>query len=172
MGVTFLGSLVQSCCGEGGTLQTNHWRVWGVLSVFQPHWVYPCSQRVCFPGLHFSGSRLLCRQLSEVGPGLHALPMSKLLRFRFSGTPQRHRLGWACVLCPAQVRAGDQVLGEHSHPQVAGASYRLPHPSGLLFWVCNGHTFSGVPCVSSGGLISGCNPPGGCQPFRIPRSLG
>ena len=105
MGVTFLGSLVQSCCGEGGTLQTNHWLVWGVLSVFQPHWVYPCSQRVCFPGLHFSGSRLLCRELSEVGPGLHALPMSKLLRFRFSGTSQRRRLGWACVLCPAQVRA-------------------------------------------------------------------
>ena len=40
-------------------------------------------------------------ELSEAGPGLHALP--KLLRFRFSGAPQRHRLGWACVLCPSQV---------------------------------------------------------------------
>ena len=131
----FLGSLVQSCCGEGGTLQTNHWRVWGVLSVFQPHWVYPCSQRVCFPGLHFSGSRLLCRQLSEVGPGLHALPMSKLLRFRFSGTPQRHRLGWACILCLSQV--GAQL------PTVATDC--LPHPSCSVFWVYNRHAFSGVP---------------------------
>ena len=43
-------------------------------------------------------------ELSKAGPGLHALPRSKLLRFRFSGTPQRHRLCWACVLCPSQVR--------------------------------------------------------------------
>ena len=33
------------------------------------------------------------------GPELHALPRPKALRFRFLGTPQRHRLGWACVLC-------------------------------------------------------------------------
>ena len=103
--VTFLGSLVQFCCVEGGTLKTNHWRVWGVLSVFQPHWVCPRSQRGYFHGLHCSGSRLLCWELSEVGPGLRALPRSKPLRFRFSGTPQRRRLGWACVLCPSQVRA-------------------------------------------------------------------
>ena len=35
--------------------------------------------------------------------GCHALPRSKPLRFRFSGTPQRRRLGGACVLCPSQV---------------------------------------------------------------------
>ena len=28
---------------------------------------------------------------------------SKLPRFRFSGTPQRHRLGWAFVLCPSHI---------------------------------------------------------------------
>ena len=44
-------------------------------------------------------------ELSEAGPGLHAIPRSKPLRFRFSGTPQRHRLGWACVSCPFQVGA-------------------------------------------------------------------
>ena len=70
-----------------------------------PHWVCPCSWRVCFPSLHCSGSRLLCWELSAVGPGLHALPRSKLLMFRFSDTPQRHRPGWACVFCPSQVRA-------------------------------------------------------------------
>ena len=63
------------------------------------------SRHVCFPSLHCSGSRLLCWELSEVGPGFHALPKSKPLKFRFSGTPQRCRLGWACVLCPSQVRA-------------------------------------------------------------------
>ena len=38
-------------------------------------------------------------------PGLNVLPRSKLLRFRFrfSGTPQRCRLAWACILCPSQV---------------------------------------------------------------------
>ena len=79
--------------------------MWGVLAVSGPHWVCPCSQRVCFPGLHCSGSRLLSWELSKAGPGLRALPRSKPLKFRFLGTPQRHRLGWACVLCPSQVRA-------------------------------------------------------------------
>ena len=63
----------------------------------------PHSRRVCFPSLHCSDSRLLCWKLSDVGPGLHALPRPKSLRFRFSGTPQRRRLGWACVLHPSQV---------------------------------------------------------------------
>ena len=35
------------------------------------------------------------RELSIVGPGFCVLARSKLLRFRFSGTPQRYRLGWA-----------------------------------------------------------------------------
>ena len=60
---------------------------------------------MCFPSLHCSDSRLLCRALSDAGSGLHALPRSKPLRFRFSGTPQRRRLGWACILHPSQVRA-------------------------------------------------------------------
>ena len=42
-------------------------------------------------------------ELSKVGPGLHALPRSEMLRFRVLGAPERHRLGWACVLCPSQV---------------------------------------------------------------------
>ena len=65
----------------------------------------PRSRRVCFPGLHCAGSRLLSQELSEAGPGLHALPRSTPLRFRFSGPPQRRRLGRARVLCPSQVRA-------------------------------------------------------------------
>ena len=44
-------------------------------------------------------------ELSKVGPGFHTLPRSELLSFRFSGTTQRHRLGWACILCPSQVQA-------------------------------------------------------------------
>ena len=44
-------------------------------------------------------------EVSKAGPGLCALPSSTLLRFRFLGTSQRHRLGWACILCPSQVWA-------------------------------------------------------------------
>ena len=51
------------------------------------------------------GYRLLCWELSEASPGLYALPRSKPLRFRYLGTPQRCRLGCACVLCPSQVQA-------------------------------------------------------------------
>ena len=81
-----------------------HWRALGMLAGFQRHWSWLHSQRVCFHGLHFSGSRLLCWELSETGPGLLAFPRSEPLRFRFSGTPQRCRLDWACVLCASQVQ--------------------------------------------------------------------
>ena len=91
--------------GGRNTANKYHWRMWGVFAVFQLHWVCSCSQCVYFHGLHFSGSRFLCQELSEVGPGLHALPRSKPLRFRFLDTPQRRRLSWACVLCPSQVQA-------------------------------------------------------------------
>ena len=47
--------------GGRNTANKYHWRVWGVLAVSQPHWVCPCSRSVCFPSLHRSGSRLLCR---------------------------------------------------------------------------------------------------------------
>ena len=60
---------------------------------------------------HRSGSRLLRQEPSEAGPGLHAPPPSKPLRLRHPRSPQRHRLGWACVLCPSQVQAA-QEFGE------------------------------------------------------------
>ena len=61
-------------------------------------------------------------ELSKVIPGMHAFPRSKLLRFMFSSTPQRHRLGGLCfVPFPGLSSSGDQVLGEHTVP-VGGAS--------------------------------------------------
>ena len=73
----------------------------GDQSWAQPHWACPRS--------HCSGSRLLRQEPSTAGSGLLAPPRSKPLRFRHSGSPQRCRLGWACVLCPSQVRAA-QVM--------------------------------------------------------------
>ena len=57
------------------------------------------------------------------GPGLLAPPRSKPLRFRHSGSPQRRILGWACVLCPSQVRAA-QVM--RCLASVIAVTYRLP----------------------------------------------
>ena len=60
--------------GGRGTADKHHWRVWGVLAVFRPHWACPCSQHVCVPHLHCSGSRLLYR---ERALELRALPRPK-----------------------------------------------------------------------------------------------
>ena len=91
--------------GLRNTTNKYQWREWGVLPVSQAHWVWPRSRHVCFPRLHCSDSRLLCRELSEACPRLYALPMSKPLRFRYSGNPQKRRLSCAWILCPSQVGA-------------------------------------------------------------------
>ena len=145
-----------------------------MLAVSRPHWICPRSWHVCFPCLHCLGSRLLCRELSETGPGLYALPRSKPLRFRFSGMPQRCKLGWACVLCPSQVRAAQVTRCLVSTVTLSWRVHLITSsvPAARFSGCTMGHTFSGVPCVSSGELISGCNPPGRCQQSRIPRSLG
>ena len=96
----YLGSLVQLCCGEGGTLQTNVTGVCGECSQCLSHTVFAPAHSMCaFPVYTTQAPGCSAGELSKVGPGLRALPRSKPLRFRFLGTPQRHRLRWACVLC-------------------------------------------------------------------------
>ena len=70
---------------------------------------------------------------------------------------------------PGPSSSGNQVLGESTLPRCS-ASYHLPGPSRWLSWVHS--CISGVPCVSSGELISGCDPPDGCQLSSIPGRLG
>ena len=108
--VTYLGSLVQSCCREGGTLQTKITGICGECSHCLGHTGFVHAYGVCaFPVYTAQAPGCSAGELSKAGPGLHALPRSKLLRFRFSGTPQRRRLGWACVLCPSQVPAAQMT---------------------------------------------------------------
>ena len=83
----------------------------------------PHSWHVCPPCPHCSGSRLLLREMSEASLGLHAPPRSKPLRFRHSGSPQKGRLRWACILCPSQVRAAQVMRCLES---AVAATYRLP----------------------------------------------
>ena len=158
------------CCGEGGTLQTDITGVWGEFSQCLGHTGFAPAHIVCaFPVYTAQAPGCSAGELSKVGPGLRALPRSKPLRFRFSGSPQRHRHGWACILCPSQVQAAQVTRCLASTVVV---TYCLHCPCRSVFWVYNWRTFSAVLCVSSGELISGCDPPGGCQPSRIPRSLG
>ena len=104
--ITYLGSLVQLCCGEGGALQTIITGVCGEYCQCLGHTGFAPTHGL-FAFLVYTAQALGCSpgELSKAGPGLCALPRSKLLLFRFLGTPQRHRLGWACVLCRSQVQA-------------------------------------------------------------------
>ena len=131
--------------GGRNTANKYQWCVWGVLAVSGPGCICHHSWRVCFLVYTAQAPDCSAGELSKVGPGLLAIPRSKLLRFRFLGTPQRHRLCWACVLCalfvpfPGQSSSGNQVLGERTLPR-CGASYHLPSPSCSVSWV--------VYCVS------------------------
>ena len=83
--------------GGRNTANKYHWHVGGVLTVFQLHWVCPHYGVCAFPV--YTAQALDCSARNcDAGLGLHALPKSKLLRFRFSGTQQRCRLGCACLL--------------------------------------------------------------------------
>ena len=108
----------------GGRDAANKYH-WCVLAVSRLHWVCPCSRRVCFPSLHCLGSRLLCGELSEAGPGLYALPRSKPLRFGYS-TEAQTWLGLCFVPFPGPSSSGDEVFSEGSHCDL------LPPPSLLL----------------------------------------
>ena len=140
-----------------------HWRVWGVLAVFRPHCICPRSWRVCSPCLHCSGSRLLYREralscvhfsgLSHSGSGFWVLHKGA------------DSVGPAFCAFPGPSSSGLQELDERILPGCR-VPYPLQGPS-LSFQARQ----SGVPCVSSGELISGCDPLSRCQPSRISGSL-
>ena len=124
----------QLCCGEGGTLQTNITGVCGECSHCQGHTGFAPTHGVCaFPVYTAQAPGCSVGELSKVGPGLHALHRSKPLRFRFLGTPQKHKLGWAHVLCPSQAQAAQATRClASSLSQLGGVSYHLPGPRRLV----------------------------------------
>ena len=90
---------------------------------------------------NFLGRTLGCVHFPEPGQ----VPRSMPLRFRFSGTPQRHRLSWACVLCPSQLWAAQAtrcLASTHSPGAVrliTSQSQLLGFLGGVLclFWGAN-----------------------------------
>ena len=172
--VTFLGSLVQSCCGDGGTLQTNVTGVWGECSQCLGHTGFAPAHGMCaFPS--HTAQAVVCSAGSCLRQALGCMHFPGLSHSG-SGSWVLHEgadsVGPAFLPFSSLSSSGDQVLCQRSRPQLGAESHRLPQPSRSVFWVYHGHAFSGVPCVSSGELISGGDPPGGCRPSRIPRSLG
>ena len=110
-------SSVQSCCGEGGLLQTD-------IAVCGEH--PPCSGHtgfapahgcLCFPRLHCSGSRLLYRE--------RAL---RCLWFQFSCTPQKRGLGCACVLCLPRPERLRQPGAWRAHSSQVWCAFSPPRP--------------------------------------------
>ena len=75
--VSLLGSLVQSCCGEGGVLQTNVTGMCGAHPQCSGHTGFAPVCCVCFPHLHCSGSRLLCREWPFVACSSSSLVLHK-----------------------------------------------------------------------------------------------
>ena len=124
------------------------------LTVFQPHWVCPCSWVFAFP------------IYTAQAPGCSIRSRPFCVRFQFLGSPQKRGLGWAQVLClPRPSGSGSQELDEHTLPRCS-APYPLRSPS-LSFRVLR----SGGHCVCSQELVSSCDPPSVCQPPRISGSL-
>ena len=75
-------------------MQTDFSGMCGECSQCKDHTGFAKAQGdMCFLGLFCSGYRVLCRGTVQSTPAFHALSRSKLLRFRFLGTLQGHRLG-------------------------------------------------------------------------------
>ena len=104
--------------GGRNTANKYHWRVWGVLAVYGPHWVCPSSRRCVFPG-----STLLRLQVAQQG---HC-PKRALCFMYFPGlscsgsgsrVPHRSTDSVGCVFVPfpGPNSSGNQVHGERTVP--------------------------------------------------------
>ena len=146
--VTYLGSLVQLCCGEGGTLQTNITGLCGECSQYLGHIGFAPAHGVC-AFLVYTAQTPSCfaGELSKTGPGLCTFPRSKPLRFRFSGTPQRHRFSWACVLRPSQVQAA----------QATRCSATTLSPDGAVCLIASPVPAAWIPGCTAGVLSQVCH---------------
>ena len=135
--------------GGRNTANKYHWRVWGVLAVSGPYWVVPANSVCAFLVYTAQAPGCSAGELSKAGPGLHALPRSKPFRFSFSGTPQRHRLGWACILCPSHVQEAQLTKCLASALSPGGAVHLITSPiPATRFPGCAARELSQVCCVS------------------------
>ena len=139
--------------------------VWTTLGL--PQLTVACASRV------YTAQALGCSAgaLSKVGSAFHALPRSKLLRF--SGTLKgTDSVGCAFCALPRSEQLRQPGAWLAHCPRWAVHLNFLLVPSRWVSRVCRESTISSVLCVSSGELISGFDPPGRCQPSRVPGRHG
>ena len=109
---TFLGSLVQSCCGEGGMLQTSNT---GVCSQCLSH-TGPAPAHGACPFPAHTAQALGCSARNRPRPALGCMHLPGLSRSG-SGTQVVLRgadsVGPAFVPFPGPSSSGDEVFGEH-----------------------------------------------------------
>ena len=116
--VTYLGSLVQLCCKEGGILQTNITGMCGECSQCLGHTGFAPAHGVwAFPVYTTQAPGCSAGDLFKAGPRPHALPRSQPLS---AGSWVLHRaqtrLGMCFVPVPGRSRSGDQGLAESTVP--------------------------------------------------------
>ena len=116
--VTYLGSLVQFFCGEGGTLQTSITGVCGECSHCLGHTEFVPIHSMC-AFLVYTAQVPGCsaEELSKAGPGFCALPRSKPLSSGLGYcTGAQTCLGLCFVPFPGLSSSGDQVFCELTLP--------------------------------------------------------
>ena len=141
--------------GGRGATDKCHWRVWGALTVFWPHWVCPAH------GCVFSPSTLLRLQaaLYGAGPAWRAVPVF--------GSSTKAQPQWGLRFVPSPPSSsGRQELDGRSLP-----GCRRLLPSAAPASVSAGASRVRAPRVCSGELASSRDPPGRCQPSRTSGSL-
>ena len=120
--------------------------------MFRPHWVCPPSWLCAFP------------VYTAQAPGCSIWALS-CLWFQFSGTPQKHGLAWACVLClPHPSSSGRQELDGRTLPGRCALSPLWFRPQFLC-------VPGGCPSLVSFQVASSLDSPSGCRPSRISGSL-
>ena len=144
--VTYLGSLIQLCGGR-----KEHCKQISLVCVGSAHSVWTTL------GL----SQLMAHYVSPFYTAQAPVALQ--------GICPKRALGF--VHFPGPSSSGNQVIGKCTVPGGLCLNH-LPSPNHLVSWVHSKSANSGVLCVSSGELISGCDPPGRCQPSRIPGRLG
>ena len=109
--VTYLGSLVQLRCGEGGTLQTNVPGECGECAHYLGHTGFaPAHGRCAFPVYTAQAPGCSAGDLSKAGPGLC------VLQVLVYSTKAQTRLGLCFVPFPGPGSSGDQVIGKRTVP--------------------------------------------------------
>ena len=117
------------------------WHVWGLLACMDHTVFVPAHSGVSFPGLHCSGSRVLCRGTVQFRPCISCTSQVQAAQvLRYSA---RARLSWVSVVCHSHVRAAPETRRLPSDcPRWAAHLSHLPDRHQC--------PVSGVPGVSQG----------------------